>query len=96
VTSIARTPKSSSYIERTLMAYARSADGLTWRKVHDTFSRDDRMRARDVFDQLTRPRGPLHSRTHKRNTWYFASSAQASACRRVGRVDSWLTVSGVE
>ena len=79
MTSVARTPKSSSYIERKLMEYARSADGLTWRKVHDTFSRDDRIRARDVFDRLTRERGPLHVRKHGRACWYFASSAQASA-----------------
>lgn len=76
---ISRAPKSSAYIERRMMEYARSAEGLTWRRVHDTFSRDDRIRARDVFDRLTRSRGPLHARTHKRATWYFASSAQASA-----------------
>jgi len=76
---ISRFPKSSAEIERRLMQYARSEHGLTWRRVHDAFSGDDRLRAKAVFDQLTRPRGPLHARTSGRATWYFASSAQASA-----------------
>jgi hypothetical protein len=62
-----------------MMDFARSATGLTWRKVHDAFHGNDRIRAKAVWDMLTRPRGPLHARTHKQTTWFFASSAQASA-----------------
>jgi len=74
-----RGPKTSAQIERKMMEFARSSEGLTWRRVHDSFAGQDRVRARAVWDMLTRPRGPLHARTHVKATWYFASSAQASA-----------------
>ncbi|MCU0923107.1 MAG: hypothetical protein MUF16_22765 [Burkholderiaceae bacterium] len=73
-----RTPKSREQLQRVILRMADSAQGLTWRRLHDAVATDDRVRARETLYDLAM-RGHLHMRIHGRVTMYFATAAQASA-----------------
>lgn len=73
-----RHPQSTPELQRRILRMADSAQGLTWRRLHDAVATDDRVRAREaLFDMAMR--GTLHQRHHKRSTYYFATAAQAAA-----------------
>lgn len=68
----------SEQITRKLLALADSQQGLTWRMVHDTMSRDNRVRAREAFDALTRS-GRLHAFINSHQSRWFTCPARAAA-----------------
>ena len=73
-----RTPKTGEQLQRKIMDMAQSPLGLTWRRVRDAATHDDRIRARNAFNDLVQRRA-LHQRTDGRHSWWFASAALAAA-----------------